>query len=84
MQTQIRRRRMWPLIRVYTVCLQHFLLKIKKKINKIKSIPDIPKTGNGLIHLIRMEKSNRQMWVKDLLETLRYVAFIIIAHAQTQ
>ena len=29
----------------------------------MKSTPDTPKTGNGLIQLIRMDGSTRQMWV---------------------
>ena len=30
---------------------------------KWNSTPDTPKTGNGLVHLIRMEKATKQMWV---------------------
>ena len=58
-QTQIRRHRKWHLIRVYTVCFQEFLFEKKKW----KSTPDTPKFGNGLIQLIRLEKSTRQIWV---------------------
>ena len=49
------------LIRVNTVCLQEFLFK-----NEIimKNTPDTTKIGNGLIQLIWMDGSTRQMWVK--------------------
>ena len=55
-QTQIRRPRTRRLIRVFTVCWQEFLSKIKQK---WKSTRDTPKIGNGLLQLIRMEKSTR-------------------------
>ena len=45
---------------VYTVCFQEFLFEMKLK---WKSTPDTPKIRNGLVQLIRMEKSIRQIWV---------------------
>ena len=57
-QSQIRHRRTQRLIRVYTVCIQEFLYKIHQK---WKSTPNTPKIGNGLVQLIRMEKSTRQI-----------------------
>ena len=49
----------WRLIRVYTV--QEILLKYNQ--NR-KNASDTPKIGNGLVQLIRMDASTRQMWVK--------------------
>ena len=34
-----------------------------------KSTPDAPKIGNGLIQLITMDGSTRQMWVKGLIDS---------------
>ena len=36
---------------------------------KMKSAPDTPKTGNGLVQLIRMDGSTRQMWINIWLES---------------
>ena len=33
----------------------------------MKNTPDIPKIGNGLVQLKRMDKSTRQMWVNNIL-----------------
>ena len=56
-QTQFRRCRTRRLIRVNIVCLQEFLCKSNK--NK-KNPPQIPKTRNGLIQIIRMDMSAGQ------------------------
>ena len=37
-------------------------ISIRNRI-KIKSIPDTPKIGNGLVQLIKMDGSTRQIWV---------------------
>ena len=44
----------------------HCLLTENYNKNKIKieNTPDISKFGNGLIQMIRMDKSIRQIWVK--------------------
>ena len=39
---------------------------IYSKLNKNKTTPDIPKIGNGLVQLIRMDGFTRQMWVKEI------------------
>ena len=61
-QTQIRRRKMWRLIRVFTVCLQHVLLNLNE--NELNIPPNIPKHRNGLAQLIMVGDFNRLKWVK--------------------
>ena len=55
-QTQVRRRRMRRLIRVFTICGNVYLKYSKNE-------KDTPKIGNGLVQLIRMDVSSRQIWV---------------------
>ena len=55
------------LIRVFTVCLQEFLSKYDRN---EKSTSDTPEMKNGLVQLIRMGKSIRQIWVKHFKSCL--------------
>ena len=49
---------------VFTVCLRECLLK------QMKKETSHPLIGNGHAHLIRMEKSTRQMWVNPRREVI--------------
>ena len=61
-QTQITRgHRMRRLIRVSTVCLHNFLLKLEYK---LKIPPNIPYNRNGLFQLITMGNFILHKWVK--------------------
>ena len=53
---------MWRPIRGYSVCIEIFHKKCDKK---IKITPNTPKNDSGLIQLIMMGESIRQIWVKD-------------------
>ena len=64
LHTQVRRREMWRLIRIFTAGLHNAFSKIK---SKRKVITNTPKIGNWLVLLIRMGESIRTKWVKDLL-----------------
>ena len=48
----------------------------KSKTEKV----DIPKTGNGLVQLIRMGGSTRQMWVKGVTSSAKMIDPIILHH----
>ena len=51
-------------VHLCTVCIQEFLLKYNR--NKT-STPDTPKFRNGLVQLIKMEESTRQICVREAL-----------------
>ena len=81
-QTQIRRRIMWRLIRVYIVCYQDFPFKIEQK---RQNRPDIPKMTNELIQHASVEESTSIQWVKwrPYLEGLHHqgmqAGFVVVA-----
>ena len=61
LQTQIRSHRMRRLIRVSTVCLHNYLVKIERK---WKIPPNIPYNRNRLFQLITVGSSFPHKWVK--------------------
>ena len=50
-------------------------------IKKRKSLSDIPKIGNGLLHLLRMDKSTGQIWVKLKHSHYHYIVEKVIFKA---
>ena len=60
-QTQFRRHKTRRLIRIYTVCLDEFVCKIRKS---AKYSLEIPRTSNGHSQNIRMDKPIGQNGVK--------------------
>ena len=65
MQTQIRRHKMWRLIRIYIVFLKHLPSKIELK---RQNRPDTPKMSNGLVKHITVKNSLSVQWVKSWKE----------------
>ena len=73
--TKIRHFMMWCLIRIFTVCLQNFLLKFGKG-QKIP--PNTPKIGNGLTLLIRIGKSFQLKWIKSIFICSEIITYYYI------
>ena len=60
-QNQTRCRRMWRLIRLFTVCLKNVLLKFE---HECKIPANTPKIGNWLVLLIEVDTYIWPLWVK--------------------